>query len=285
MAPIPPKIKKQADKNPASQKEIRQLHETDEQLQKDIKRNKNTAKRQSEKAYTRSVEYTESQDYIKHGETIPYATESGYSSTSGTSQYANEAGSASIAGYATEAGSAAHVPWRGVTDPISGGNEFNVCDSTPSSQRFWFNYTGRGGNNLGSPIIEYYFGNGQGSTSGTKVFAGSFYADNDVSCQSDIHFKKVVEKIVPDVEAIAKASVIRFKWIDGRDDMMHTGAIAQEWQKIIPDAVTEIDGTLTMNYGAIGVASVISLAKTVVEQQKILEKLVDRIEQLEKRHG
>ena len=296
MAPIPPRIKKQEEKSSVDDKEIKLLHETDEVLEEQIRRNKGTAKSDSEKAYTRSVEWVEEQEYVNSSGSVAYASVAGNSTTSGTATYANSAGSASSAGYATSAGtansantantantansanSANSVPWTGVQNTITGGNEFNVCDSTPSGQRFWFNYKGRGGSNLGSAITEYYFGNGQSGNGGTSLYAGNFYANNNVSCQSDIRYKKVIDSISIDVNKIAEASIIRFKWKDGRDDEEHVGGIAQEWKEIIPETVIEKDGILTMNYGSIGVASVISLARKVVELQK-------RIEELEKRYG
>ena len=103
-----------------------------------------------------------------------------------------------------------------------------------------------------------------------------------VTALSDIRKKNVIEDVELDVNAIALARLIRFTWKDGHDQNEHVGGIAQEWQKIIPEAVHELaDGTLSMDYGAIGVISAVTLARKVVEQERRLEELEARIKRLE----
>ena len=103
-----------------------------------------------------------------------------------------------------------------------------------------------------------------------------------VTALSDIRKKNVIEDIELNVNAIALARLIRFTWKDGHDQNKHVGGIAQEWQKILPEAVHEAaDGTLSMDYGAIGVISAVTLARKVVEQERRLEELEARIKRLE----
>lgn len=104
-----------------------------------------------------------------------------------------------------------------------------------------------------------------------------------VTALSDIRKKNVIEDIELDVNAIALARLIRFTWKDRKfDKNEHVGGIAQEWQKILPEAVHEAaDGTLSMDYGAIGMISAVTLARKVVEQERRLEKLEARIKRLE----
>ena len=103
-----------------------------------------------------------------------------------------------------------------------------------------------------------------------------------VTALSDIRKKNVIEDIEIDVNAIALARLIRFTWKDGHDTDEHVGGIAQEWEKILPEAVHEAeDGTLSMDYGAIGMISAVTLARKVVEQERRLEELEARIKRLE----
>ena len=106
-----------------------------------------------------------------------------------------------------------------------------------------------------------------------------------VTALSDIRFKEVVDRFELDIEKIAAASLILFAWKDRENDhSVHAGGIAQEWQKILPEAVVETeDGKLAMDYGVIGVASAISLARKVQEQQREIDMLKAKNEALEMR--
>ena len=106
-----------------------------------------------------------------------------------------------------------------------------------------------------------------------------------VTALSDIRFKEVINRFTLNIEQIAAASLIHFTWKDRENDhSVHAGGIAQEWQKILPEAVVETeDGKLAMDYGVIGVASAISLARKVQEQQREIDELKAKNEALEKR--
>ena len=119
------------------------------------------------------------------------------------------------------------------------------------------------------------------TSAGNATFA-NVLSNGYVTALSDIRKKNVIEDIELDVNAIALARLIRFTWKDGHDSDEHVGGIAQEWQKILPEAVHEAaDGTLSMDYGAIGVISAVTLARKVVEQERRLEELEARIKRLE----
>ena len=128
----------------------------------------------------------------------------------------------------------------------------------------------------------------QGSTywnvtsAGNATFA-NVLSNGYVTALSDIRKKNVINDIEIDVNAIALARLIRFTWKDRKfDKNKHVGGIAQEWQKILPEAVHEAaDGTLSMDYGAIGMISAVTLARKVVEQERRLEQLEARIKRLE----
>ena len=117
---------------------------------------------------------------------------------------------------------------------------------------------------------------------GEVYVSTGLYSHGYVTALSDIRKKNVIEDIKLDVDAIALARLIRFTWKDGHDKNEHVGGIAQEWQKILPEAVHEAaDGTLSMDYGAIGMISAVTLARKVVEQERRLEGLEARIKRLE----
>ena len=109
-------------------------------------------------------------------------------------------------------------------------------------------------------------------------------SDDYVTALSDIRFKDVVRKFTLSVDDIAGASLIIFTWKGRNDDRQHAGIIAQEWQKILPEAVVEgEDGKLGVDYGVIGTASAVSLARKVKEQQEQIEMLTKKNAELDKR--
>ena len=118
-------------------------------------------------------------------------------------------------------------------------------------------------------------------SNGSAVFA-NVQSNGYVTALSDIRLKRVINRVYLKPEAIAMASIIRYKWKDGHDDMEHVGGIAQEWQELLPDSVVETEsGHLTMDYSVIAYASVVSLARTVVNQQQKIDKLEKRLARLE----
>jgi hypothetical protein len=173
---------------------------------------------------------------------------------------------------AVHADKADEVPWTGVQDVITGGNEFNICDTTPNNNRMWFNYRGRQGGQLSSAITEYDFGNGSGSRSGVTVRAANFFADSAVSVVSDERKKIVSKEMVLDLDKIADAPSVLFKWRDSQDETEHVGTIAQYWQKVLPQVVCEDqERNLSMQYGTAALVAVISVARELREIKKLLK--------------
>ena len=176
---------------------------------------------------------------------------------------------------AVHADEADEVPWTGVQDVITGSpnaNEFNICDTTPSSNKMWFNYGSRQGGQLLSAITEYDFGNGRSSRSGVTVRAANFFADSAVSVVSDERKKIVSKKMVLDLDKIADAPSVLFKWKDQHEETEHVGTIAQYWQKVLPQVVCEDqEGNLSMQYGTAALVAVISVARELREIKKLLK--------------
>ena len=119
--------------------------------------------------------------------------------------------------------------------------------------------------------------------SGNATFA-NVLSNGYVTALSDIRQKRVIDRFTLDVEAIAGASLIHYRWKDKHDELLHAGGIAQEWQKILPEAVIEDEaGRLSMDYGVIGMVSAVSIARKIQDQQKEIEELREANASLEKR--
>ena len=118
--------------------------------------------------------------------------------------------------------------------------------------------------------------------SGVAHVTTGLISDGYVTALSDVRLKKIIDRFTLKPEAIALASLIHYTWKDGHDkNRVHVGGIAQEWQEILPEAVHDIDGRLTMDYGVIGIVSAVSLAKTVIEQEKRIKSLEKRLAAIE----
>jgi hypothetical protein len=117
--------------------------------------------------------------------------------------------------------------------------------------------------------------------SGVAHVTTGLLSDGYVTALSDVRLKKIIDRFTLKPEAIALASLIHYTWKKGHDDSVHVGGIAQEWQEILPEAVHDIDGRLTMDYGVIGMVSAVSLAKKVIEQEKRIKSLEDRLAAIE----
>ena len=215
------------------------------------------------------------------------------------SQSVNYATSAGSAGYATSAGrlsgDSSYTAWGqsfwsyGTPNSIS-GNMSGVGDiQCTAGSRIHGNggalYIGNANNASWVQIADMC---SQSGSSYWKIYANgsasfqSVYSTGAVSSLSDIRYKDIVRHFALNIEAIANASIIQFRWKESHDTDTHVGGIAQEWQAILPDAVHETkDGKLAMDYGTIAYTSAVSLARKVVEQQKEIDDLKERLARLE----
>ena len=67
---------------------------------------------------------------------------------------------------------------------------------------------------------------------------GAIYASGDVIMFSDARFKTHVEPLANAIDLIADLKGVRFKWLNGTpDDRTHIGLIAQDVEKVLPEAV------------------------------------------------
>ena len=237
-----------------------------------------------------------------------------HANSAGSADYATSAGSAD---YATSAGSADYATSAGSADYATSADRLSDNTSyTAWGQSFWSSGTPNSisGDMSGVGDIQctagsrihgnggaLYIGNAnnaswvqiadmcsQSGSSYWKIYANgsasfqSVYSTGAVSSLSDIRYKDIVRHFALNIEAIANASIIQFRWKESHDTETHVGGIAQEWQAILPDAVHETkDGKLAMDYGTIAYTSAVSLARKVAEQQREIDDLRQRLARLE----
>lgn len=116
-------------------------------------------------------------------------------------------------------------------------------------------------------------------TDSTNKYAGGSSAWANTS---DIRKKDVISDIDINIQQIAQAPLFCFKWKDPElDTDVHVGSSAQYWQTVIPESIAESgDGTLLMEYGVTALASAITVAREVVEQDKKIKQLEEENKQL-----
>ena len=124
-------------------------------------------------------------------------------------------------------------------------------------------------------------------TNGQAVFT-KMTSKTSSKALSDARHKDVKRSVGLTVEQIAAMPAVIFEWLDKDlkdiDPGEHVGTLAQEWQKIMPQAVSEQeDGTLTMGYGEAALVSVITLARRVLKLVRSMFKLTRHVLKLERR--
>ena len=113
-------------------------------------------------------------------------------------------------------------------------------------------------------------------TSGAAVFT-SVYSKTYVTALSDARHKTIINPTDLQVEQIAKMPAVVYRWNDGRkDNDLHVGSIAQDWQRILPEVVLKAndkEGTLSMQYGVAALVSSIITARKVVDHERRIAEL------------
>ena len=121
-------------------------------------------------------------------------------------------------------------------------------------------------------------GIGTSSPSYKLHVVGAIYCTSGFTFLSDINKKDVITyQWAPALSAIAEAPIIRYTLKDDKEKRERIGSVAQYWQKITPEAVTEAhDGTLSMDYGSIALTSVIALAREVKQLKAQIARLTQQ---------
>lgn len=110
--------------------------------------------------------------------------------------------------------------------------------------------------------------------------SGDIYATGGVTCLSDARKKDVVCDLPITVDEIANAPAIRFLWKDERKVGYQAGTLAQYWQKVLPEVITDKSGELSMQYGVTALVSVIKTARKVVDHEARIKELEAECERL-----
>ncbi len=96
----------------------------------------------------------------------------------------------------------------------------------------------------------------------------------NVSCTSDARLKTNITTIPNALAGIEQLKGVTFNWADPtKDQQQLIGVIAQDVQKVFPQAVTTIDGYLAVDYAAL-VAPLIEAVKTLASEVDALKTTV-----------
>ena len=92
--------------------------------------------------------------------------------------------------------------------------------------------------------------------------------------------KEVVCDLPITVDEVANAPAIRFLWKDERKAGYQAGTLAQYWQRVLPEVITDKSGELSMQYGVAALVSVITTARKVVDHEARIKELEAECERL-----
>ena len=134
--------------------------------------------------------------------------------------------------------------------------------------------------------LEYYAGSRSGqhyfkayNSNGNEVYANIHCLTCDET--SDIRQMEVVEYLNPSVYDIANAPIIKFRWIDGGNDL-HLGSISQYWEKTLPETVHIGDDLMqSMEKSTIALLAGITAARKAVDNERRIAELELRVAELE----
>ena len=134
--------------------------------------------------------------------------------------------------------------------------------------------------------------NGTANVSGNMTGVGSITASGNIVTQggitcysSDIRTKDIIEDINISLSDIASSQTIRYKWNNWKiedDGKTHIGGIAQEIQKILPEAIVEVNDILNVDYSTTAYIYAVQIAKYLQLANKKIEELENKITELEK---
>lgn len=129
----------------------------------------------------------------------------------------------------------------------------------------------------------YSNGNGISLSGTTFSLSNSFSVSGSITASdfilsSDVRVKKIERMISLDVNDIAAARIVEFRYADGRDNELHGGVIAQDWEKPAPWAVRKgDDDMLGVCYSELAAVGIVALAREVVSLRKIIQGLEERM--------
>lgn len=113
------------------------------------------------------------------------------------------------------------------------------------------------------------------SPSYTLHVAGTIYATGAITALSDARKKDITGEAGVTVEQIAHAPAVQFLWKDKerRKDGQQVGTLAQYWQTVLPEVVSDKGGELSMQYGVAALVSSIIIARKVANHEVRIDKM------------
>ena len=146
---------------------------------------------------------------------------------------------------------------------INGFSGVSICTGSNSRQeRMRVTYEGNVGIGTGSPSY-------------TLHVAGTIYATGAITALSDARKKDITGEAGVTVEQIAHAPAVQFLWKDKerRKDGQQVGTLAQYWQTVLPEVVSDKGGELSMQYGVAALVSSIIIARKVANHEVRIDKM------------
>lgn len=117
--------------------------------------------------------------------------------------------------------------------------------------------TGISGN---AATADYATSAGNAATADYATEAGS------IRQNSDERLKKDIKPMIIDLDKLADAPAVYFRWRFRQNQEQQVGTIAQYWEEILPEVTgKDASGFLTMDYGKAALIAAISLAKELRE--------------------
>lgn len=172
--------------------------------------------------------------------------------------------------YTTKFQVASNTPTVVMVDSTN-ANECGVKYTLSGTNKGWVGYYTSYGACLYNYTSDGYAGIGD---DGVFRVTGNFVAIGEVTSGSDARYKRIESYAEIDINTIANAPIINFKWTDREDDKLHLGSTAQYWYNtslLNGVSPTDDEKLWTMGYGQIALASAVSIAKKVVNHEERLQ--------------
>lgn len=114
------------------------------------------------------------------------------------------------------------------------------------------------------------------------VLTNSFTSNTSLTVSSDERLKNIISDVQPAIEDISKVRTVDFQYKNDDKNITRSGSIAQDWQTILPNVVSENgDGYLTLDYESAALISAVTAAKEIVALKKENEDLKQRLAAIE----
>ena len=116
------------------------------------------------------------------------------------------------------------------------------------------------------------------------IFSDGYVSAFGQSTTSDARLKKDFLDTTLTVDDIAHAPAITFLWKD-REGKRQAGSLAQYWETVLPEVVSDIEGKKGLDYGAAALVSAITIARDVNDHEKRIRELERENRELKRRLG